>query len=184
MQRLTYVLSISLSHYQRCVQVNVRLCVCTGFALRPMTVVFGLQTRLCVRMCTRLENGVLHKRQQPGSAVNSFIDLEAMKMLSRRRAPRWGISLSLLNKVVRTKRERKNSKNGTLATADLHLAVFARLWTTIPVLPIIKALKEKVWALKYAFSVFVVKLYGFCLSIAYDCTSTSSLRRESIEVLQ
>ena len=27
---------------------------------RPMSVVFGLETRLRVRMCTKLENGVLH----------------------------------------------------------------------------------------------------------------------------
>ena len=33
---------------------------------------------------------------------------------------------------------------------------------------ITKALKEVAWALKYAFSVFVVKLYSFCLSIAKD----------------
>ena len=37
-----------------------------------MTVVFGLRQR--VRMRTRLENGVLRNRQQPGSAVNTFID--------------------------------------------------------------------------------------------------------------
>ena len=32
---------------------------------------------------------------------------------------------------------------------------------------ITKALKEEGWTLKYAFSVFVVKLFGFCLSIGY-----------------
>ena len=30
-----------------------------------------------------------------------------------------------------------------------------------------KALKVGGWVLKYAFSVFVVELYGFCLSIEY-----------------
>ena len=32
---------------------------------------------------------------------------------------------------------------------------------------ITKPLKQEAWALKYAFSMFVVKLYSFCLSIAY-----------------
>ena len=39
-----------------------------------MTVVFGLGTRLRVRMRTTLENGVLRNRQQPGRGENSFID--------------------------------------------------------------------------------------------------------------
>ena len=55
-----------------------------------MTMVFGLGTRLCVRMRTKLENGILRNRQQPGSAVNSFIDhgkSEAIKTLSGHRAP-------------------------------------------------------------------------------------------------
>ena len=50
-----------------------------------MTVVFGLGTRLRVRMRTRLENGVLCNGQQLGSAVNSFFDqdkFEATKTLS------------------------------------------------------------------------------------------------------
>ena len=45
-----------------------------GKALRPMTVVFGLGTRLCVRMCTTFENGVLCNGQQPASAVKNFIN--------------------------------------------------------------------------------------------------------------
>ena len=52
---------------------------------RPMTVVFGLGTKLRVRMRTTLENGVLRNGQQPGRAENSFIDqgeLVAMKTLS------------------------------------------------------------------------------------------------------
>ena len=55
-----------------------------------MTVVFGLGTRLRVRMRTTLENGVLSNRQQPGRAENSFIDqgeFVAMKMLSGCKVP-------------------------------------------------------------------------------------------------
>ena len=44
-----------------------------------MTVVFGLGTRLRVRMRTTLENGVLRNEQLLGSTVNNF---EAMKTLS------------------------------------------------------------------------------------------------------
>ena len=47
--------------------------------------VFDLETRLHVRMCTRLENGVLRNGQQPGSAVNSYFDqgkVEPVKTLS------------------------------------------------------------------------------------------------------
>ena len=53
--------------------------------------VFGLGTRLRVRMRTIFENGVLRNGQHPGSAVNSFIDLGefvAMKTLSGCKAPR------------------------------------------------------------------------------------------------
>ena len=50
-----------------------------------MIVVFGLGTRLRVRMRTTLENGVLRNGQQPGRAVNSFV---VMKMVSDRRAVR------------------------------------------------------------------------------------------------
>ena len=56
-----------------------------------MTVVFGLGTRLRIRMRTTFENGVLRNGQQSGSAVNSFIDLGefgAMKTLSGHIAPR------------------------------------------------------------------------------------------------
>ena len=50
-----------------------------------MTVVFGLGTKLRVRMRTTLENDILRNGQQPGRAENSFIDqgeFVAMKMLS------------------------------------------------------------------------------------------------------
>ena len=45
---------------------------CTSLASRPLTVVFGLGTRLRMRMRTKLENGVLSNRQQPQSVVNGF----------------------------------------------------------------------------------------------------------------
>ena len=38
-----------------------------------MTVVFGLGVRLCVRMRTTLENGVLRNDQLSGSAVNKTV---------------------------------------------------------------------------------------------------------------
>ena len=47
---------------------------CTSLAPRPMTVLFGLGTRLCVRMCTTLENGILRNRQQPGRAEDIFMN--------------------------------------------------------------------------------------------------------------
>ena len=50
-----------------------------------MTVVFGLGTRLFVRMHTTLENVILRNGQQPGRAENSFINqgkFVAMKKLS------------------------------------------------------------------------------------------------------
>jgi len=50
-----------------------------------MTVVFGLGTRLRIRMRTTLVNGVLRNEQPSGSAVNNFFDqgnFEAMKTLS------------------------------------------------------------------------------------------------------
>ena len=57
----------------------------TSLAPRPMTVVFGLGTRLGVHMRTTLENGVLRNEELSGSAVNNFFDqgnFVAMKMLS------------------------------------------------------------------------------------------------------
>ena len=65
--------------------------MCTSLAPRPMTVVFGLGTRLRVRMRTTFENGILRNGQQPGNAVNSFIDqgkFVVMKTLSGGRTPR------------------------------------------------------------------------------------------------
>ena len=71
--------------------LNLRFHVCTSLAPRPMTVAFGLGTRLRVHMHITLENGVLRNRQQPGRAENSFIDQDefvAMKTLSGCKAPR------------------------------------------------------------------------------------------------
>ena len=50
-----------------------------------MSVVFGLGTRLRVRMRTKLENGVLHNEQLPQCCEWLFIDqgeFEAIKTLS------------------------------------------------------------------------------------------------------
>ena len=46
--------------------------LCTSLASRLMIVVFGLGTRLRVRMRTKLENGVLSNGQQPQSVVKGF----------------------------------------------------------------------------------------------------------------
>ena len=70
--------------------LSSRFHVCTSLAPRPMTVVFGLGTRLCVHMRTTFENGVLHNGQQPSRAESSFIDqgeFVVMKTLSGCKAP-------------------------------------------------------------------------------------------------
>ena len=64
--------------------------MCTSLAPRSITVVFGLGTRLCVRMHATLENGVLRNGQQLGRAEHSFIDwgeFVAVKTLSGCKAP-------------------------------------------------------------------------------------------------
>jgi len=91
MQRPTYGALATTTRRDRASILNSRFYVCTSLAPRPMTVVFGLGTRLRVRMCTTLENGVLSNGQQLGRAENSFIDQSefvAMKMLSGCKAPR------------------------------------------------------------------------------------------------
>ena len=58
-----------------------------------MTMVFGVGTRLRVRIRTKLENGALSNGQQPQSVVNGLVDqgeIEALKMLSGHRAPCCG----------------------------------------------------------------------------------------------
>ena len=84
MQRLTYVISMSLPHNHE-KRSCPRFHACTNLVPKPMTMVIGLGTRLDVRMCTRLENGVLRNGQQLGSAENSFFDhskFETVKSLS------------------------------------------------------------------------------------------------------
>ena len=89
MQRPTYGISLLREETMPAV-LNSRFHVCTSLAPRPMTMVFGLGTRLLVRMRITLENSVLCNRQQLGRAENSFIDQDefvAMKMLSRCKVP-------------------------------------------------------------------------------------------------
>ena len=50
----------------------MRTAISLSLASSPMTVVFGLEMRLRVRMRTKLENGVLSNGQQPQSVVNGF----------------------------------------------------------------------------------------------------------------
>ena len=119
MQRPTY--GISLGNYYKKRPCQPRFRVCTSLAPRPMTVVFGLGTRLHVRIRTTLENGVLRNGQQPDRAENSFIDqgeFVAIKRLSSCKAPcchkhqfcakmtvsTWTVfEISLLNFVVLTR---------------------------------------------------------------------------------
>ena len=65
-----------------------------------------------------------------------------------------------------------------------HSFVFSYLPASIRVLLIIQARKEGEWVLKYAFGLFLAKLYGYCLSVAYivrpdhsyiQCLSTNNL---------
>ena len=74
MQRLTYVVFINLAPYygKRLYQPRGSFPLCTSVVPRPMSVVFGLGTRLRMRMRTKLENGVLHNEQLPQSVVNGF----------------------------------------------------------------------------------------------------------------
>ena len=79
MQRLTYIVFISLAQCRREEKTVTamrtarwRFRLCTSLASRPMTMVFGLGTRLHVHMCTQLENGVLSTAQQPQIVVNDF----------------------------------------------------------------------------------------------------------------
>ena len=99
MQRPTYGISLSNYYGKRPCQpystvpavLNSRFHVCSSLAPRPMTVVFGLGTRLRVRMRTTLENGVLRNGQQVSRADNSFINQDefvALKTLSGYKAPR------------------------------------------------------------------------------------------------
>ena len=124
MQRPTYGISLGNYLVQEETVPAARFHVCTSLTSIPMTVVFGLETKLRVRMRTTFENGVLRNRQQPRKAENSFIDQDkivAMKMLSCCKAPRcdehqfrdkmtvrtWAVfEISLFDKVVSVNKER------------------------------------------------------------------------------
>ena len=85
-------------------------------------------------MCTTFENGILCNGQQPGSAVNRFIDqgeFGVMKTLSGRIAPHcdkhqfcdkmtvntWTVFKLSLFEQSGCDEERKKTKDGTFATA-------------------------------------------------------------------
>ena len=74
MERLTYVVFINLAHCygKRLCQLRSSFPLCASIVPRSMSVVFGLGTRLRMRMRTKLENGVLHNEQLPQSVVNGF----------------------------------------------------------------------------------------------------------------
>ena len=94
--------------------LNSQFHVCTSHASRPMTMVFGLGTRLRVRMHTTFKNGVLRNGQQPSRAENSFIHqgkaprCDGVEYLDRFRD--IDVELCGLN---------KKTKNDTCATAHL-----------------------------------------------------------------
>ena len=51
---------------------SISISVVTSLVPRLTIVIFGLGTRLLVRMRTNLQNGVLRNGQQPQSVVNGF----------------------------------------------------------------------------------------------------------------
>ena len=51
---------------------SIAISVVTSLVPRLTIVIFGLGTRLLVRMRTNLQNGVLRNGQQPQSVVNGF----------------------------------------------------------------------------------------------------------------
>ena len=72
MQGLTYVVFINLAHYYGKDRARRAFRLCTSLVPRPMVALFGLGTRLHVRMRTKLENGVLRNGQQLQRAVNGM----------------------------------------------------------------------------------------------------------------
>ena len=64
-----------------------------------------------------------------------------------------------------------------------HTFAFSVAFGHSRVLLLTKALKEEAWVLKYAFSMFVVKLYGFCLSIAYIARRRHPIHKVSTDSL-
>ena len=112
----------------------------TCLAPRPMTMVFVLGTRLHVHLRTKLENGILCNRQQPGSAVNSLIDEEREKngTFAIYHILKFCVELSLRG-----------------------------LWATIWALLITKAPEEEAWVLinkLLAFCGEVIRLCIYCAS--------------------
>ena len=77
MQRLTCVALVNLAHYGKrpyrpCAWSTRDFARALASFPNNVIVVFGLGTRLHVRMRTTLENGVLRNGQQPQSVVNGF----------------------------------------------------------------------------------------------------------------
>ena len=78
MQRLTCVVFINLVRYygkrpcQCSASGQLAISLVTSLVPRLTIVIFGLGTRILVRMRTKLQNGVLHNEQQPQSVVNGF----------------------------------------------------------------------------------------------------------------
>ena len=75
----------SCQPYTGCQAGQLVISYVTSLAFRSVTFVFGLGTRLCVRMHATLENGILRNEQQLETAVNSLIyqgEFVAMKLLS------------------------------------------------------------------------------------------------------
>ena len=93
MQRLIYM---SLAHYYRkrlcqlCILVNLWFRMCTSLAPRPKTVVFGLGTRLCVRMRANFEMASYATNSSQRVLWIAFVDqgeFEAMKIVCGHTAP-------------------------------------------------------------------------------------------------
>ena len=79
MQRLTCVVFTNLVHYygttgrdRASASGQLAISLVTRLVPRLTIVIFGLGTRLLVRMRTKLQNGVLRNGQQPQSVVNGF----------------------------------------------------------------------------------------------------------------
>ena len=100
--------------------LNSRFHVCTSHAFRPMTVVFGLGTRLRVRMHTTFKNGVQRNGQQPSRAENSFINQgKALRCDGGEYLDRFrDIDVELCG--LKKKEEKWHLRNHTL----LHLTIF------------------------------------------------------------
>ena len=150
----------------------------TSVVPKPMLMVFSLRTRLHVHMHTNLQNSILHNEKLPVLwCFADHDDFEATKTLNGSRALCWDKhqfhakmtvsteTISLLNIMTLA---RKNTKRAlSLQNTFTFSCLLRGFWATIWVLVITKALKVEAWAHKYAFSVFVVKFCGFCLSIVH-----------------